>query len=132
MTTPSLVSVVDDDESVRESLPDMLRQFGFAAAAFSRALRTRCLPFEVRKRAIRCATSCTRMLSLDASRLQGHRTAQVIQSGYARGRVAVIPERYSRHQYGSANQCFHTLHLALHFNQHPMTQGDAGWFINNR
>jgi FixJ family two-component response regulator len=31
----SLVSVVDDDESVRESLPDMLRQFGLAARAFS-------------------------------------------------------------------------------------------------
>jgi FixJ family two-component response regulator len=31
------VSVVDDDESVRESLPDMLRQFGFAARAFSSA-----------------------------------------------------------------------------------------------
>ena len=28
MVTRSLVSVVDDDESVRESLPDMLRQFG--------------------------------------------------------------------------------------------------------
>jgi FixJ family two-component response regulator len=37
MTTTSLVSVVDDDESVRESLPDMLRQFGFAAVAFSSA-----------------------------------------------------------------------------------------------
>lgn len=34
---PSLVSVVDDDESVRESLPDLLREFGFAAAAFSSA-----------------------------------------------------------------------------------------------
>jgi FixJ family two-component response regulator len=33
----SLVSVVDDDESVRESLPDMLRQFGFAAEAFPSA-----------------------------------------------------------------------------------------------
>ena len=33
----SLVSVVDDDESVRESLPDLLRQFGFAAQAFSSA-----------------------------------------------------------------------------------------------
>ena len=32
-----LVSVVDDDESVRESLPDLLRQFGFAAQAFSSA-----------------------------------------------------------------------------------------------
>ena len=35
--TRPLVSVVDDDESVRESLPDMLRQFGFAAEAFSSA-----------------------------------------------------------------------------------------------
>jgi FixJ family two-component response regulator len=33
----SLVTVVDDDESVRESLPDLLRQFGFAAQAFSSA-----------------------------------------------------------------------------------------------
>jgi len=33
----SLVSVVDDDESVRESLPDLLREFGFASRAFSSA-----------------------------------------------------------------------------------------------
>jgi FixJ family two-component response regulator len=33
----SLVSVVDDDESVRESLPDLLREFGFAVEAFSSA-----------------------------------------------------------------------------------------------
>jgi FixJ family two-component response regulator len=31
----SLVSVVDDDESVRESLPDLLTEFGFASRAFS-------------------------------------------------------------------------------------------------
>jgi FixJ family two-component response regulator len=35
--TRSLVSIVDDDESVRESLPDLVRQFGFAAEAFASA-----------------------------------------------------------------------------------------------
>jgi FixJ family two-component response regulator len=37
MAKRSLVSVVDDDESVRESLPDLLRQLGFASQAFSSA-----------------------------------------------------------------------------------------------
>jgi FixJ family two-component response regulator len=37
MPKRSLVSVVDDDESVRESLPDLLRQFGFAVQAFTSA-----------------------------------------------------------------------------------------------
>ena len=31
MAKRSLVSVVDDDESVRESLPDLLREFGFSS-----------------------------------------------------------------------------------------------------
>jgi FixJ family two-component response regulator len=52
----SLVSVVDDDESVRESLPDLLREFGFAVEAFSSAEeflasgcvgQTRCLILDV-------------------------------------------------------------------------------------
>jgi FixJ family two-component response regulator len=52
----SLVSVVDDDESVRESLPDLLRQFGFAVQAFSSAeaflaseaiRETRCLILDI-------------------------------------------------------------------------------------
>ena len=56
MVTRSLVSIVDDDESVRESLPDMVRQFGFAAQAFSSAEaflasdfvdQTRCLILDV-------------------------------------------------------------------------------------
>jgi len=56
MTERSLVAVVDDDESVRESLPDLLRQFGFAAQAFSSAeaflasealSETRCLILDV-------------------------------------------------------------------------------------
>src|SRR5712692_2982903 len=37
MARKALVSVVDDDESVRESLPDLLRAFGFMSQAFSSA-----------------------------------------------------------------------------------------------
>jgi FixJ family two-component response regulator len=36
-TTQPLVVIVDDDESVRESLPDLLRELGFAAKAFPSA-----------------------------------------------------------------------------------------------
>jgi FixJ family two-component response regulator len=36
-TERPLLSVVDDDESVRESLPDLLREFGFDARAFASA-----------------------------------------------------------------------------------------------
>ena len=35
--TYPLVSVVDDDESVRKSLPDLIRAFGFSVEAFSSA-----------------------------------------------------------------------------------------------
>lgn len=37
MDSRPLVSIVDDDESVRESLPDLLRELGFAVRAFSSA-----------------------------------------------------------------------------------------------
>jgi FixJ family two-component response regulator len=56
MTTRSLVSVVDDDQSVRESLPDLLREFGFRSQAFSSAeeflasecvSETRCLILDI-------------------------------------------------------------------------------------
>jgi FixJ family two-component response regulator len=37
MVSRTLVVVVDDDESVRESLPDLLGELGFAARAFATA-----------------------------------------------------------------------------------------------
>ena len=37
MVERPLVSVVDDDKSVRESLPDLLREFGFSVQAFASA-----------------------------------------------------------------------------------------------
>ncbi len=32
-----LLSIVDDDESIRESLPDLIKEFGFASRVFSSA-----------------------------------------------------------------------------------------------
>jgi len=56
MATRPLISVVDDNESVRESLPDLLNEFGFDVQAFSSAEeflasdyvdRTNCLILDV-------------------------------------------------------------------------------------
>jgi FixJ family two-component response regulator len=55
-TVPALISVVDDDESVRESLPDLLRECGHAVEAFASAEaflasgstgQTRCLILDI-------------------------------------------------------------------------------------
>ena len=51
-----LVSIVDDDESVRESLPDLLKEFGFVPQAFASAeeflaseylVQTKCLILDI-------------------------------------------------------------------------------------
>ena len=56
MVTRPLVSVVDDDQSVRESLPDLLREFGFDVETFASAEeflasgsldRTQCLLLDI-------------------------------------------------------------------------------------
>jgi FixJ family two-component response regulator len=56
MTATALVSIVDDDESVRESLPDLLKEFGFDVQAFAsaeeflaseRMEETRCLVLDI-------------------------------------------------------------------------------------
>src|SRR5262249_47933025 len=56
MEARSHISVIDDDESVRESLPDLLREFGFVTEAFASAAdflasdsleRTECLILDV-------------------------------------------------------------------------------------
>lgn len=54
--TRLLVSVVDDDESVRESLPDLLKELGYAARTFPSAIdflasdsapKTQCLILDI-------------------------------------------------------------------------------------
>jgi FixJ family two-component response regulator len=56
LTTRPFVAIVDDDESVRESLPGLLQELGFAAKAFASAdeflafkdmSRTQCLLLDV-------------------------------------------------------------------------------------
>jgi FixJ family two-component response regulator len=56
MVKRSLVSLVDDDESVRESLPDLLKEFGYAVQTFSSAeeflasdhvVETKCLILDI-------------------------------------------------------------------------------------
>jgi FixJ family two-component response regulator len=56
MTKGPLVSVVDDDESMRESLPDLLKELGYSVRAFSSAeaflasdcvAETRCLILDI-------------------------------------------------------------------------------------
>lgn len=56
MVTRPLMSVIDDDESVREALPDLLRELGFEARTFSSAEeflasdcvdQTRCLILDI-------------------------------------------------------------------------------------
>lgn len=79
-----LVSLVDDDESVRESLPDLLKEFGFAARAFSSAVefllsdsvgQTKCLILDV---AMRGMTGLDLQLEL---RRRGHQIPVVFISG---------------------------------------------------
>lgn len=56
MTDGSLISIVDDDQSVQESLPELLSDFGFAVQAFSSAedflaspwmVQTKCLILDI-------------------------------------------------------------------------------------
>ena len=72
----SLVAVVDDDESVREALPDLLREFGFRAHAFSSAEqfltsdslgKTRCLILDI------AMPGMTGLDLQDELKIRGHR-----------------------------------------------------------
>lgn len=56
MRSAKLVAVVDDDESVRESLPELLKSFGFSAEPFASAedflgsdsmRKTKCLVLDI-------------------------------------------------------------------------------------
>ena len=94
----SLVSVVDDDESVRESLPDLLREFGFAAEAFSSAEAF--LASDV-VRETRCLLLDVAMPGMSGPELQQELIRRRRQSARPRRgfRSRAVPE-FSPHQHG--------------------------------
>jgi|ERR1043166_1153530 FixJ family two-component response regulator len=86
----ALVSVVDDDESVRESLPDLLKEFGFEPRAFSSAAeflssdcvnQTKCLILDI---------AMPNMSGFDLQRelqLRGHKIPIIFITGQTDGAV---------------------------------------------
>ena len=71
------VSVVDDDESVRESLPDLLKEFGFEACTFSSAQEFLASGFVNRTGCLILDIAMSGMTGLDLQRelqLRGNRT----------------------------------------------------------
>jgi FixJ family two-component response regulator len=105
---PLLVSIVDDDESVRESLPDLLRELGFAAEAFSSAeefldsdpiARTQCLILDVSMPAM-SGPELQRELSRRGSKIPiifitAHADAAVRPSLLAQGAVECLFKPFS-------------------------------------
>ena len=97
--TRLLVSIVDDDESIRESLPDLLRQFGFAAQAFPSAEaflasefvnETRCLILDIAmpgmsgrdlQRALKSRPQHIPIIFITASEDEGVRTRLLAEGG---------------------------------------------------
>jgi FixJ family two-component response regulator len=104
-----LVTVVDDDESVRESLPDLLRSFGFEVEAFasaetflaSKALkRTRCLILDVAMPGMTGPELqeelARRGLRIPIVFITAHSNERVIPLALQRGAVACLMKPFSQ------------------------------------
>jgi FixJ family two-component response regulator len=72
-----LVSVVDDDESVRESLPDLLRELGYAVQAFSSAESFLASPYLVQTRCLILDVTMPGMSGLDLQQELKHRGIRI-------------------------------------------------------
>jgi FixJ family two-component response regulator len=115
MKTRPFIAVVDDDESVRESLPDLLRELGYEASAFASArefLESGCL----RKSA--CLILDVAMPVMSGPELQRHLTRRSEQVPVIfitaqgdrnlraalrrRGAVEVLFKPYSEQELGAA------------------------------
>jgi FixJ family two-component response regulator len=92
MPIRTLVAVVDDDESVRESLPDLLQELGFAARAFPSAEEFLVSPYLDQTRCLILDIAMPGMSGLDLQQeLQRRRLAIPIIFITAHGDEAVRP-----------------------------------------
>ncbi len=77
MDTCALVSVVDDDESVRESLPDLLKEFGFAVQPFKSGEEFLASEYVQRTKCLILDIAMPGMSGLDVRRELKHRKQQI-------------------------------------------------------
>ena len=109
-----LVSIVDDDESVRESLPDLLRVLGFAAQAFSSAQeflasgyveQTRCLLLDVAMPGMSGPMMIDHLLTLEPNLrvlfMSGYDDRQVVQRYVIEKGFALIPKPFTLQSLGA-------------------------------
>jgi FixJ family two-component response regulator len=77
MNKRSLVSVVDDDESIRESLPDLLREFGFAVQPFESGKEFLASEYVERTKCLILDIAMPGMSGFDVQRELKHRKQQI-------------------------------------------------------
>jgi FixJ family two-component response regulator len=118
MQQRALISVVDDDVSSRESLPDLLRMLGFAAVAFASAEEflasgmlagSQCLILDVSMPGMSGPELqrelSRRQLKIPIIFITGHRDRDLRAELLARGAVACLFKPFSERDLRSALDC---------------------------
>ena len=77
MVSRSLVSIVDDDESLRESLPDLLKELGFAVQTFSSGEEFLASDYVVQTKCLILDIAMPGMSGPDLQRQLKHRGAEI-------------------------------------------------------
>ena len=124
MASPRIISVVDDDESIRDSLPDLLRSFGFEAEPFASAeeylhsdclRRSDCLILDVAMPGVSGPELQTELIRRDIRTpvifITAHSRGDMKSSVLRRGAIACLPKPFSEEAIMKA------VHAALTGNQ---------------
>ena len=118
MKKPLFVSVVDDDESVRESLPDLLKEFGYTARTFASSeeflaseeiKQTRCLILDIAMPGMGGPDLQRelerRLIKIPIIFITGQRDEDVRSRVLGNGAVAVFVKALQRHRPVARAQC---------------------------